>query len=387
MTIIEKTFDDRKQHSSPAVQVVALPKQQHHQPQQQQHIPVQAPPHKVQPNHVFQQQQTAPVNVGKATKSQRKRDLRSRSQEWPDVPDIGKIEENNPEILAQKILETGRQIEAGKLLKNKELEKKTLLSVATCGPDSVLMPAPSAIKAQNQRAGSQQPSPQQQLQQQLPQQVAVPKNTNSPNNSSSSGVPKMQESPKVVNFEDRLKSIITSVLNEDQEQRKQQQVVVNFPAQTVSPDKNPKQQQQIPQQVQQQQPPPVHQQAQPQQYQMYQSKMPTTTSVAQAFASQAGNHNQQQHHQHQNSIIVNPINSPHSPYKATSAISNSSAAKIMKTSPSLPPNPMGFKQSVAPSGQHQQQQQHGLPTMYQHSMDFGEKLRADSKMLRGDSMR
>lgn len=33
-------------------------------------------------------------------------------------------------------------------------------------------------------------------------------------------VSKVQESPKVINFEDRLKSIITSVLNEDQEQRK-----------------------------------------------------------------------------------------------------------------------------------------------------------------------
>lgn len=33
-------------------------------------------------------------------------------------------------------------------------------------------------------------------------------------------VGKVQESPKVINFEDRLKSIITSVLNEDQEHRK-----------------------------------------------------------------------------------------------------------------------------------------------------------------------
>lgn len=49
-------------------------------------------------------------------KPQRKsREHRSRSQDWPDVPDVGKIEENNPEILAQKILEKGRQIEAGKI--------------------------------------------------------------------------------------------------------------------------------------------------------------------------------------------------------------------------------------------------------------------------------
>lgn len=39
---------------------------------------------------------------------------------------------------------------------------------------------------------------------------------------------KPQESPKVINFEDRLKSIITSVLNEDQEQRKAQQVTQGY---------------------------------------------------------------------------------------------------------------------------------------------------------------
>uniref|UniRef100_A0A182S9I9 Uncharacterized protein n=1 Tax=Anopheles maculatus TaxID=74869 RepID=A0A182S9I9_9DIPT len=61
-----------------------------------------------------------PVKQGSGSSSrsaQRKsRENRTRSQEWPEIPDIGKIEENNPEILAQKILETGRQIEAGKLL-------------------------------------------------------------------------------------------------------------------------------------------------------------------------------------------------------------------------------------------------------------------------------
>lgn len=51
------------------------------------------------------------------SKPRKSREHRSRSQEWPDVPDVGKIEEQNPEILAQKILETGRQIEAGKLVK------------------------------------------------------------------------------------------------------------------------------------------------------------------------------------------------------------------------------------------------------------------------------
>lgn len=41
-------------------------------------------------------------------------------------------------------------------------------------------------------------------------------------------VAKVQESPKVINFEDRLKSIITSVLNEDQEQRKASRLEVNW---------------------------------------------------------------------------------------------------------------------------------------------------------------
>lgn len=43
------------------------------------------------------------------------RDVRVRSQDWPDIPHVGRIQEQNPEILAQKILETGRQIEQGKI--------------------------------------------------------------------------------------------------------------------------------------------------------------------------------------------------------------------------------------------------------------------------------
>lgn len=135
-----------------------------------------------------------PVTV-KTVKAQRKsREHRSRSQEWPDVPDVGKIEENNPEILAQKILETGRQIEAGKLLagyKNK-----------TSG-DHTLMPAPQTLVKNHRNQ-----------QQQIP-------TTTTKVYSQPAGSPKVaHESPKVVNFEDRLKSIITSVLNEDTDQRK-----------------------------------------------------------------------------------------------------------------------------------------------------------------------
>ena len=52
-----------------------------------------------------------PAGVVTASKSRH----RSRNQEWPAVPDVGKIEEKNPELLAMKILETGRQIEAGRI--------------------------------------------------------------------------------------------------------------------------------------------------------------------------------------------------------------------------------------------------------------------------------
>lgn len=134
--------------------------------------------------------------------NRKNRDHRSRSQEWPDVPDIGKIDEENPEILAQKILETGRQIEAGKLgniskhiVINghvREGERNTeFLRVKT----NLSVPRNNTVRSVTQ--------------------VSPVRNQKSLNI-----VGKVQESPKVINFEDRLKSIITSVLNEDQEQRK-----------------------------------------------------------------------------------------------------------------------------------------------------------------------
>lgn len=133
-------------------------------------------------------------------KPRKSREHRSRSQEWPDVPDVGKIEEQNPELLAQKILETGRQIEAGKLAKPnvivngfaRELEPRAKPPVHRAPPQ----PPPRAPPPLAHRLSPAKP--------QKPLNV----------------VGKVQESPKVINFEDRLKSIITSVLNEDQEQRK-----------------------------------------------------------------------------------------------------------------------------------------------------------------------
>ncbi|XP_034942950.1 histone-lysine N-methyltransferase, H3 lysine-79 specific isoform X2 [Chelonus insularis] len=126
-------------------------------------------------------------------KSPRKnREGRSRSQEWPDVPDIGKIQENNPEILAQKILETGRQIEAGRI-------PNRIGSVGSTSSSNSRVRLPQANFSFSSSGVTQ-----------------------SQGNSRES-VNRMQEPPRVADFEDRLKSIITSVLNEDQQNRNKQQ--------------------------------------------------------------------------------------------------------------------------------------------------------------------
>lgn len=151
-----------------------------------------------------------PKQIQQVGKVQRKsRDHRTRSQEWPEIPDVGKIEENNPEILAQKILETGRQIEAGRLIvsnpqKYKDNSVDPRKMVSTSGGDASLMPAPMAMKS---RTGSILAST---IVQQ--KQLVAPPPSPSPK--------PVQDAPKVVNFESRLKSIITSALNEDHEQRK-----------------------------------------------------------------------------------------------------------------------------------------------------------------------
>ncbi|GBP29283.1 Histone-lysine N-methyltransferase, H3 lysine-79 specific [Eumeta japonica] len=150
-------------------------------------------------------------------KPRKSREHRSRSQEWPDVPDVGKIEEQNPEILAQKILETGRQIEAGKITAvakpnvivngyTRELDRQS-----DFGRSSKV--TTSMQRSQTQRTNN----PAQLIHRQSPIRSQKPLNV----------VTKVQESPKVINFEDRLKSIITSVLNEDQEQRKASRHISN----------------------------------------------------------------------------------------------------------------------------------------------------------------
>jgi len=136
--------------------------------------------------------------------SRKSREGRSRSQEWPDVPDIGKIQENNPEILAQKILETGRQIEAGRIPNrqsaNSNSNSRTRLPQASLSFSTT----PSISSTQSQMTNKDASS-------------------------------RTQEPPRVANFEDRLKSIITSVLNEDQQNRnKQQQMQLQLQNQSES---------------------------------------------------------------------------------------------------------------------------------------------------------
>lgn len=125
-------------------------------------------------------------------KLRKSREYRTRSQDWPDVPDIAKIEEQNPEILAQKILETGRKIEASKM---------SSVTKNNQPPNGIKHPYPSSPRGVVRNC--------------MPAPMPNPKRSK-PNNFAN---PRPQEPPKIANFEDRLKSIITSVLNEDQQNR------------------------------------------------------------------------------------------------------------------------------------------------------------------------
>lgn len=213
LNLIDKSAEERKLNASTTISIVnpapTAVNQQQLQPQQQQQSS--------HPTYPVSSTASSKSNSSTSNKSQRKnRDHRSRSQEWPDVPDVGKIEENNPEILAQKILETGRQIEAGKLLANSSIKHKdpSERKHSISSGDAVLMPAPAVLLKTHHRTVSQNSS------------TSQPPATITANKQYSVTVTppakSVQESPKVVNFEDRLKSIITSALNEDSEQRKAQ---------------------------------------------------------------------------------------------------------------------------------------------------------------------
>lgn len=437
--VIEKVVDERKHSSLAAPQKGSagkqLPPQVAQQPFAQHHQGF------VQNSAI--NSITAPVvttvQSGRgATKSQRKRDLRTRSQDWPDVPDIEKIEENNPEILAQKILETGRQIEAGRLMnKNKEMsggdQKKQQHMGGSSGPDSALMPAPSSIKGGSQlprinlmpvmhtpgtggraKVVSAHSSP-----------VSPREATAVSNQAPNSGGAKLPESPKVVNFEDRLKSIITSVLNEDQEQRKQHQVV-STPSNSTqgpvslqkTPEKkkpemsgrtpSPQHQQHLHHHNSQQ---PSNQQQSPsntaQYHPLYQSKLPSFTNEAMHHigmrsnmlnTTTAGQYNAghsghmmtvgagSARGQHAGGMPVSAIHSPHGGQHnkgSTTANKNRSSPSVSSVTTSAPRGMMEdspYKNHPSSSTSSASTSQHSLPMMYNH-MDFGEKLRADASKL------
>ncbi|CAG9759880.1 unnamed protein product [Ceutorhynchus assimilis] len=161
-------------------------------------------------------QQQAPAKV-----SRKSREYRTRSQDWPEVPDIAKIEEQNPEILAQKILETGRKIEASKLSaitnhKNSSypIHNKPLPN----NPKGIVknnMPAPLPVSKRQKTLHN------------YPATIVSTSSSNTANNQ----IQKVQEAPRIANFEDRLKSIITSVLNEDQQNRTKQSQIPPPPMQ------------------------------------------------------------------------------------------------------------------------------------------------------------
>uniref|UniRef100_A0A8D8QP90 Histone-lysine N-methyltransferase, H3 lysine-79 specific n=2 Tax=Cacopsylla melanoneura TaxID=428564 RepID=A0A8D8QP90_9HEMI len=137
---------------------------------------------------------------GNSKVSRKSREHRSRSQEWPDVPDVGKIDEKNPEVLAQKILETGRQLEARKL-------HETAL--------------PPARNPHLPSAASKVPLPK--MSPKLKPEPCFTAN-------------RVQEPPRVDYFEDRLKLIITNVLNEDKDSRHKQSKPSPVPHHNHVPD-------------------------------------------------------------------------------------------------------------------------------------------------------
>ena len=174
MSEITATLTHRKKLESKLSQyepeVVALEKRistlQQHQQQSQASVSISGPSRHLQVTPV-----PSPKHQQLTITKKERTATRTRSQEWPDVPDIGKINENNPEVLARKILETGRKIEAGKILrKGSESGRRKSISSTV-----------EVIQAKE-----------------------TPNQTNSSN-----------PAPKLNFYEDRLKSIITSVLNED----------------------------------------------------------------------------------------------------------------------------------------------------------------------------
>ncbi|XP_042876076.1 histone-lysine N-methyltransferase, H3 lysine-79 specific-like isoform X5 [Penaeus japonicus] len=162
---------------------------------------------------------------------------RSRNQEWPNIPDVGKIEEKNPEILAQKILETGRQIEAGRFpVLPAGTEVRVHEGRLPINNEAVRMPhhvdgRPPEVRTQSipvsQEGGrvvvlAQRSLPNNTLTAKVevtsqPETKYQPPPARPPSekNQRTFSMVRAQEPPRVADFEDRLKLIITNVLNED----------------------------------------------------------------------------------------------------------------------------------------------------------------------------
>ncbi|BFF89675.1 histone-lysine N-methyltransferase H3 lysine-79 specific [Drosophila madeirensis] len=233
-----------------------------------------------------------PPKASSVKSSRRSREHRVRSQEWPEVPEVGKIQEENPEVLALKIVETCRQIEAGTFQaktsvppyqlngKNKEPQMPQM-PVGAASASTKSAPA-GAAGGHHYKDSTLMPAPKQHQQQQQQQQLQVQQLQVAPSMLPKCELPGMgmgmgmglgmgglssaaisaacrkQESPKVANFEDRLKSIITTALNEDQEQRSKAIPAEMPPQPSPSPLQSPvsKRSKQHHQQQQQQQLPP-----------------------------------------------------------------------------------------------------------------------------------
>ena len=263
---------------------------------------------------------------GPTKASKKVREHRSKTHEWPEIPEIGRIEEKNPEILAQKILETGRQIEAGKLLAN-----------------------PQSKQAKMESSGQQKKNAQQfnSLPKVDPMSMAAPVANMKGAKVHQGGLPraggskKGADSHKVVNFEDRLKSIITSALQgQDQQQvnpqqsipppqaTQQKQQTVMIPTTSGSPKKS------APVQMQMQYPGGNwNQQHLHQQQQQHQPQQISPTKIQRQMVSlpqMAPNPDQHQSMQHQESTYSQLKRNEHLPNfaKAMNMMHQSEANKL-----------------------------------------------------------
>ncbi|XP_076042508.1 DOT1 like histone lysine methyltransferase grappa [Oratosquilla oratoria] len=156
---------------------------------------------------------------------------RSRNQEWPVIPEVGKIEEKNPEILALKILETGRQIEAGRIpllpsgTEVRVHDGKQMMAMdmqrGQCPPPETR--AVTQVKQEVVDCGKPLPATQRYVNTQAPPMKVEnpPDKPTIPGRPPAEKGPKLfsmvraHEPPRVADFEDRLKLIITNALNED----------------------------------------------------------------------------------------------------------------------------------------------------------------------------